>query len=102
MRQVAAGNSIFNVIVDTDVTAAKLMTLLEKRRQGRVTFMPLNRLDRRDYPRNPVSREVVHLIDVSGRSSCTFFFIVFLSFFYRFLLYTGVIFVFLLLLEKHG
>ncbi|CAN0364813.1 unnamed protein product, partial [Hapterophycus canaliculatus] len=49
--EVAGGNSIFNVIVDNDNTAAKLMSLLEKRKLGRVTFMPLNQLARRMSPR---------------------------------------------------
>ena len=42
--EVAAQNALFHVIVDTDATAAKLMTRLEKDRLGRVTFLPLNRL----------------------------------------------------------
>ena len=42
--EVAAHNSLFHVIVDTDETAAKLMHRLEKDRLGRVTFLPLNQL----------------------------------------------------------
>lgn len=42
--EVAAQNSLFHVIVDTDVTAARLMKRLEEGRLGRVTFLPLNRL----------------------------------------------------------
>merc|ERR1712238_365093 len=42
--EVAAQNSLFHVIVDTDETAAKLMHRLEKDRLGRVTFLPLNQL----------------------------------------------------------
>lgn len=63
--QVAAGNAIFNLIVDTDDTAARLVHLLERRRLGRVTFMPLNRLSTREDARFPANDEVVHLIDVS-------------------------------------
>ena len=50
--EVAAQNSLFHVIVDTDNTAAKLMKRLEREKLGRVTFLPLNRLrfDRVDYP----------------------------------------------------
>lgn len=53
--EVAAQNSLFHVIVDTDGTAARLMKRLEKDRLGRVTFLPLNRLriDRADYPQTP-------------------------------------------------
>lgn len=43
-NQVAAGPSLFNVVVDTDETAARLMQTLEARSLGRVCFMPLNRL----------------------------------------------------------
>lgn len=42
--EVAAGNSLFHVIVDTDTTAAYLMKELERRKAGRLTFLPLNRL----------------------------------------------------------
>lgn len=62
--QVAGGNSIFNVIVDTDDTAARLMTLLERRKLGRVTFMPLNKLSGRNQPRKEIKKEVVYLIEV--------------------------------------
>ena len=62
--QVAGGNSIFNVIVDNDDTAAKLMTLLEKRKLGRVTFMPLNKLKRPKRPRKEVPQHVCYLIEV--------------------------------------
>lgn len=69
--QVAGGNSIFNVIVDTDDTAAKLMHLLERRKLGRVTFMPLNRLRGREERRFqiPMDEEVqvAHLIEVRER-----------------------------------
>lgn len=42
--EVAAQNSLFHVIVDSDDTAGKLLTRLEKGRLGRVTFLPLNQL----------------------------------------------------------
>jgi structural maintenance of chromosome 3 (chondroitin sulfate proteoglycan 6) len=42
--EVAAGNSLFNVIVDTEKTAAFLMKELERRKAGRLTFLPLNQL----------------------------------------------------------
>lgn len=42
--EIAAGNSLFHVIVDTDDTASRLMNRLEKEKLGRVTFLPLNRL----------------------------------------------------------
>ena len=55
---------MFNVIVDTDDTAAKLMVLLEKRKLGRVTFMPLNKLSKRVAPRKEVRKDVDYLIEV--------------------------------------
>ncbi len=53
--EVAAQNSLFHVIVDTDETAARLMNRLEKDKLGRVTFLPLNRLrvDSEEYPDSP-------------------------------------------------
>jgi hypothetical protein len=50
--EVAAGNSLFHVIVDNERVAADLMQELEKRRAGRLTFLPLNRLqvERVQYP----------------------------------------------------
>jgi structural maintenance of chromosome 3 (chondroitin sulfate proteoglycan 6) len=42
--EVAAQNSLFHVIVDTDATAARLMKRLEEEKLGRVTFLPLNQL----------------------------------------------------------
>lgn len=62
--EVAAGNSLFHVIVDTDATAALLMKELEKKKAGRLTFLPLNQL--RDEQINyPESRDVRPLIDVA-------------------------------------
>lgn len=41
---VTAGNSLTHVVVDTDATAARLVKILQEKRNGRVTFIPLNRL----------------------------------------------------------
>ena len=38
--EVAAENSLFHVVVDTDATAARLMKRLEQDKLGRVTFLP--------------------------------------------------------------
>ncbi|GMI01375.1 hypothetical protein TrLO_g1143 [Triparma laevis f. longispina] len=60
--EVAAGNALFHVIVDTDATAAKLMKKLEDNKLGRVTFMPLSKLrvpSKIDYPD---SNDVVPII----------------------------------------
>lgn len=62
--EVAAGNSLFHVIVDTDTTAAYLMKELERRKAGRLTFLPLNRL-RNPEVQYPDSTEVHSLTVVA-------------------------------------
>lgn len=62
--EVAAGNALFHIIVDTDEMAAFLMTELEKRNAGRLTFLPLNRL-RVSETVYPDSNDVRALIDVA-------------------------------------
>jgi structural maintenance of chromosome 3 (chondroitin sulfate proteoglycan 6) len=42
--EVAAGASLFHVVVDTDETATKLMDQMKRKKVGRVTFIPINRL----------------------------------------------------------
>jgi len=61
--EVAAQNSLFHVIVDTDHTASRLMDRLEKEKLGRVTFLPLNqlRVDDAQYPENPDIRPILDL-----------------------------------------
>jgi len=61
--EAATQNSLFHVIVDTDATAAKLMTRLEKERLGRVTFMPLNQIRVESNPQYPDSNDVTPLLD---------------------------------------
>jgi len=69
--EVAAGNSLFNVVVDTDETAAKLMRKLEGERGGagagggRVCFMPLNRLRVKPIGAYPDSGDVVPLLSAA-------------------------------------
>lgn len=59
--EVTAGNSLFHYVVDTDETATRVLEILQKEKAGRVTFMPLNRLNPR--PVNiPKSSDAVHLI----------------------------------------
>ena len=60
--EVAAQNSLFHIIVDTDATAARLMKRLEEERLGRVTFLPLNQL-RTDGVRYPESTDVAPLME---------------------------------------
>lgn len=58
----AAGGALFHVVVDTDATAAALMKELGDKKLGRVTFLPLNRLQVSNvsYPKND---DVLPLID---------------------------------------
>lgn len=65
--EAATQNSLFHVIVDTDATAAKLMTHLEKDRLGRVTFMPLNQIRLESNPQYPQSPDVTPLLDTCVR-----------------------------------
>eukprot|EP00592_Proboscia_alata_P015632 CAMPEP_0194394964 /NCGR_PEP_ID=MMETSP0174-20130528/124151_1 /TAXON_ID=216777 /ORGANISM="Proboscia alata, Strain PI-D3" /LENGTH=1044 /DNA_ID=CAMNT_0039190829 /DNA_START=603 /DNA_END=3737 /DNA_ORIENTATION=- len=60
--EMAAQNSLFHVIVDTDETAARLMEILEKKKLGRVTFLPLNQLRSEDI-QYPSSSDVVSMLD---------------------------------------
>lgn len=60
--EVAAQNSLFHVIVDTDSTAARLMKRLEDDKLGRVTFLPLNQL-KIDTIRYPQSTDVAPLLE---------------------------------------
>ncbi|KAK4057964.1 Structural maintenance of chromosomes protein 3 [Microbotryomycetes sp. JL221] len=50
--EVIAGNSLFQIVVDNDDTASKILDIMIKEKSGRVTFMPLNRLKTQtiDYP----------------------------------------------------
>ena len=50
--EAAAANQLFNVVVDDDDVASKIITYLNKEKGGRVTFLPLNRLKtrNREYP----------------------------------------------------
>lgn len=51
--EVSAGNALFHVVVDTDTTASQLIRLINQRKlDGRITFLPLNRLGtgQREYP----------------------------------------------------
>mmetsp|Transcript_7907 Transcript_7907/g.33278 ORF Transcript_7907/g.33278 Transcript_7907/m.33278 type:complete len:1220 (+) Transcript_7907:138-3797(+) len=45
--EVTAGKSLFHVVVDTDDTASRVIEVMNEHRLGRVTFMPLNRLQSR-------------------------------------------------------
>lgn len=50
--EVAVGAALFQVVVDTDDTASKLLEIMASQKSGRITFIPLNRVKPRqvDYP----------------------------------------------------
>lgn len=60
--EVAAQNSLFHVIVDTDETASRLLKRLEQDKLGRVTFLPLNRLKRANSNVSEDSTDVAPLL----------------------------------------
>jgi structural maintenance of chromosome 3 (chondroitin sulfate proteoglycan 6) len=62
--EVAGGNGLFNVIVDSDRTAAMLMKELERRKCGRLTFLPLNQLRVQEIS-YPTSNDIRPLIDIA-------------------------------------
>ena len=43
--QVSAGNQLFHVVVDDDDVATRITALLTAEKAGRVTFIPLNRIN---------------------------------------------------------
>lgn len=62
--EVAAGNALFHVIVDTDATAAYLIKELDRLKAGRLTFLPLNRLHNPNI-RYPDSNDVRPLMSAA-------------------------------------
>lgn len=58
--EVIGGNSLFNIVVDNEETASKIMKELIRMDNGRVTFMPLNRLKENDNIKYPSNEENVN------------------------------------------
>ncbi|KAH3679475.1 hypothetical protein WICMUC_000965 [Wickerhamomyces mucosus] len=63
--EVVAGNSLFHVVVDSDQTASIIMDELVREKSGRVTFIPLNRINPKDVS-YPSSSDCVPLIKKIG------------------------------------
>ena len=60
--EVTAGDQLFNIVVDSDQTASKIIRIMnQKRMEGRITFLPLNRLSNRE-PNIPKGRDFVAMI----------------------------------------
>ncbi|CAO1622613.1 unnamed protein product [Parajaminaea phylloscopi] len=60
--EVTANASLFHIVVDTDATAGKVLEVMNRERAGRVTFMPLNRLNPKDQD-YPSGSEAIPLIN---------------------------------------
>ena len=60
--EVAAGNQLFQVVVDDDQVAAQLVKELQRANAGRVTFMPLNRLRPGPDPRYPETEDAIPML----------------------------------------
>ncbi|CAI5758600.1 unnamed protein product [Candida verbasci] len=73
VAEVIAGNSLFHIVVDSDDTAALIMDELIKLKKGRVTFVPLNRIQNTptEYPNSneneciPLITKIKHDVKVS-------------------------------------
>ncbi len=67
--ETTAGNSLFHVVVDTDEIGAKLIKMLNDKKAGRVTFIPLNRqTDRKiDYPKSSDVIPLIHKLNYDPR-----------------------------------
>lgn len=63
--EVTAGASLFHYVVDNDETATRVMEILNAERAGRITFMPLNRLNSKmaNFPNAQDARPLMSLIN---------------------------------------
>lgn len=59
--EVVAGASLFHVVVDDDEIASRILEVLNKEKAGRVTFMPLNRIQKHNAT-YPDSQEAIALV----------------------------------------
>lgn len=74
--EVIAGSSLFHVVVDNDETALILMNELQRLKKGRVTFMPLNRINppsvsfpsQEEYEFIPLIKKIKHDEDMFGKA----------------------------------
>ncbi|RDX44908.1 structural maintenance of chromosome protein 3 [Lentinus brumalis] len=60
--ELTAGNSLFHIVVDTDDTATRVLATMMRERSGRVTFMPLNRLNPK-VPPVPNAQDAIPLME---------------------------------------
>ncbi|KAF2727505.1 RecF/RecN/SMC protein [Polyplosphaeria fusca] len=57
------GNKMFHVVVDDDRVASRAIALLNKEKGGRLTFIPMERLEGRQRPQYPKANDVLPLIE---------------------------------------
>lgn len=57
-----AGSALTHIIVDNDATSARLVKIMKERRAGRVTFIPLNRLEEDRRPPPSTTADAIPLI----------------------------------------
>lgn len=57
-----AGNQLFQVVVDNDETASKIIGYMNRGKLGRANFMPLNRLHTQEVHYNDYGTDVVPLL----------------------------------------
>ncbi|KAI0645362.1 structural maintenance of chromosome protein 3 [Trametes meyenii] len=60
--ELTAGNSLFHVVVDTDDTASRVLDIMMREKNGRVTFMPLKRLNPK-VPPVPNAQDAIPLLE---------------------------------------
>ncbi|KAK4703751.1 structural maintenance of chromosome 3 (chondroitin sulfate proteoglycan 6), partial [Phenoliferia sp. Uapishka_3] len=72
--EVTAGTSLFQVVVDTDETATKILDVMMKEKSGRVTFVPLNRLKHQDveYPNAKEAIAMIKKLDFDKKYTLAF------------------------------
>ncbi|KAK5170296.1 Structural maintenance of chromosomes protein 3 [Saxophila tyrrhenica] len=60
--EVTAGTSLFNYVVDDDEVSTRITEILKKEKGGRVTFVPLSRIQNRGAPNLPKASDAVPLL----------------------------------------
>lgn len=65
---------LFYVVVDSDETVSTLLTEMARRKEGRVTFMPLNRIraQEQDYSRAPEAQPLIAQLQFDERYTRAF------------------------------
>ena len=74
--ETAAGGRLANIVVDDDAVGAAGIDLLKRKRAGRATFLPMNKMDHRSLPAAPEHPGVVafarELVSYDNRYAAVF------------------------------